>query len=108
MGSVPPLTIGRLVFKLLKSAILEIINEVRGTPQLKENTVKVILRALMSSFNALWHLWNEQETEIKKKKELEDSWFVNRTKHHETEISEDEAIKIRMKSDFPSFDNVSL
>ncbi|KAG8189748.1 hypothetical protein JTE90_012923 [Oedothorax gibbosus] len=105
MGNVPPLTVGRLVYKLLKSAILEIINEVRGTPQLKENTVRVILRTLTSAFNALWHLWNAQETEIKKKKEAEDSWFVNKVKHHETEISDDEAIKRRMKMDFPSFDN---
>ncbi|GIY25827.1 hypothetical protein CDAR_600181 [Caerostris darwini] len=102
---VPSIKADKLICKLLKSGVHEIINEIRINPPQNSAATHTILPLLMSALKFFWNAWDSQETEKKRKQEEEDSLYRHKEKHHEGELTEEEAINQKISTTFPSFRN---
>ncbi|GFQ86921.1 midasin [Trichonephila clavata] len=102
---VPTLKGGRLICKLLKSALLEIIVQIKRNPTRSKSESNNILTLLSSTLGIFWQTWSLQEMQIKKKEEEKDNLYKYKAKLHEGELTEEEAIKKQILNSFPSFRN---
>ncbi|GFS38673.1 midasin [Nephila pilipes] len=105
LSGVPSSVIGKFICKLLKSALLEIIVEIKRNPSQSKTGTNDILTLLSSALGVFWQTWNLQEMQIKKKKEEEEILYKYKVKLHEGELTEDEAVEKQILMSFPSFKN---
>ncbi|GBM39504.1 Midasin [Araneus ventricosus] len=103
LSKVPEKRALQCISKLLKSGVLEIINEIRMRPLCADNVKCKVLTLLSSAMAFFWDAWNLQQAQIKQKKEDDESLYVHKVKHHEGELTEEEAIEKKMHDSFPSF-----
>ncbi|CAL1290109.1 unnamed protein product [Larinioides sclopetarius] len=103
LSKVPEKRTAQCISKLLKSGVLEIINEIRMRPLCADNVKHKVFSLLSSAMEFFWDAWNLQQDQIKQKKEEEESLYVHKVKHHEGELTEEEAIEKKMHDSFPSF-----
>ncbi|KFM76678.1 Midasin, partial [Stegodyphus mimosarum] len=95
----------RFLYKLLKSAILEIINEAKLRSDLKRNHFKDrLLALLLTGLSFLWNMWKTQEDKAKIKKKEEEALYVHKTRHHERELTEEEVMDKNVLNMFPSYE----
>ncbi|XP_055945739.1 midasin-like isoform X2 [Argiope bruennichi] len=93
----------RCISKLLKSGVLEITNEIRMRPLCSDTVKHKVFTLLSSAMAFFWDAWNLQQIQIKQKKEEEESLYIHKEKHHEGELTEEEAIEKKIQDSFPSF-----
>ena len=95
---------GRLVYKMVKSAILELNNEIKFQKYHPESKLMEIKELLFSAFQYLYKAWQVQD-EIKKKKMAEEAALF-KTVHHEDEMSDEDKLDKELKELFPFYDEV--
>lgn len=96
---------GRLVYRLIKSAILELNNEIKFQKYHPESKLSEIKELLFSAFQYLYKSWQTQD-EIKKKKIAEEAELF-KTVHHEDEIPDEEKLNKELREMFPFYEEVS-
>lgn len=97
---------GRLLYKFMKSAILDLINEIKMQSQHPESKLLQIKELLFSAFQYFYKTWQAQDEIRKQKKEEEEKLY--KTVHHEGELSDEEKMDKALKEMFPSYEKVII
>lgn len=100
--NLPPSVSSRLMYKLLKSAILELINSAKLVKFQNKEKLRKIVDSLMRAFTKMWGIWNCQDMRSRMKKEEDESLYINKT----NEPSDEEMLDQNLKHYFPSFEQV--
>ncbi|XP_042896414.1 midasin [Parasteatoda tepidariorum] len=94
----------KLMLKLLKSAILELMNSAKLVKIQSEENLRKIVDLLLVAFTKIWKVWNHQDVQNKLKKEEDESLYISKTTTYENEPSDEEILEQNLKKYFPSFE----
>lgn len=95
---------GRLMYNVIKSAVLEVHNEIKFHNYLPESKLLQIKELLLSAFQSLQMSWDKQE-QIKKQKKIQLE-ALYKTVHHDDELSDEEQTVKQLKELFPLYEEV--